>query len=49
VAYEVCDKLDVDYVLILYGGMAGYTAGDDIGKLIWIVRTANTEYPNLKQ
>ena len=31
--------LDVDYVLIIFGGLIGYS-GDDINKFLWMVRIA---------
>jgi dolichyl-diphosphooligosaccharide--protein glycosyltransferase len=31
--------LDVDYVLIIFGGIIGYS-GDDINKFLWMVRIA---------
>uniref|UniRef100_H2ZLL4 dolichyl-diphosphooligosaccharide--protein glycotransferase n=1 Tax=Ciona savignyi TaxID=51511 RepID=H2ZLL4_CIOSA len=36
--------LDVDYVLIIFGGMIGYS-GDDINKFLWMVRIAEGEHP----
>eukprot|EP00055_Hartaetosiga_balthica_P006311 m.19611 g.19611 ORF g.19611 m.19611 type:complete len:719 (+) comp5139_c0_seq1:97-2253(+) len=36
-AYEIMKELDVDYVLVLFGGYAGY-ASDDINKFLWMVR-----------
>jgi dolichyl-diphosphooligosaccharide--protein glycosyltransferase len=44
-AYEVLKKLDVDYVLVIYGGIIGY-AGDDINKFLWMIRIAEGVYPN---
>ena len=32
-AYEVCDKLDVDYVLVIFGGYSYYSS-DDINKFL---------------
>lgn len=37
-------SLDVDYVLIIFGGMSGYS-GDDINKFLWMVRIAQGEHP----
>ncbi|EPZ32901.1 STT3 subunit of Oligosaccharyl transferase [Rozella allomycis CSF55] len=45
-AYEVMRKHDVNYVLIIYGGLIGYS-GDDINKFLWMVRIAQGIYPNL--
>jgi dolichyl-diphosphooligosaccharide---protein glycosyltransferase len=37
VAYEVMRELDVDYVLVLFGGLAGFSS-DDINKFLWMER-----------
>jgi dolichyl-diphosphooligosaccharide--protein glycosyltransferase len=36
-AYEIMRELDVDYVLVIFGGMVGYSS-DDINKFMWMVR-----------
>lgn len=36
-AYETMLALDVDYVLVIFGGLAGYSS-DDINKFLWMVR-----------
>lgn len=36
-AYEVMQRHDVDYVLVIFGGLLGYS-GDDINKFLWMVR-----------
>jgi dolichyl-diphosphooligosaccharide--protein glycosyltransferase len=36
-AYEIMRELDVDYVLVIFGGLTGY-ASDDINKFLWMVR-----------
>ncbi|TRY97539.1 hypothetical protein DNTS_000342 [Danionella cerebrum] len=43
-AYEIMMSLDVDYVLIIFGGVIGYS-GDDINKFLWMVRIAEGEHP----
>ncbi|CAD7942481.1 unnamed protein product [Amoebophrya sp. A25] len=43
-AYKILERLDIDYVLVLSGGVARYTA-DDIAKFLWPVRIANGVYP----
>ncbi|XP_065666900.1 dolichyl-diphosphooligosaccharide--protein glycosyltransferase subunit STT3B isoform X2 [Hydra vulgaris] len=43
-AYEIMRKLDVDYVLVIFGGVIGYS-GDDINKFLWMVRIAEGEHP----
>ncbi|KAK3811278.1 MAG: Oligosaccharyl transferase STT3 subunit-domain-containing protein [Benniella sp.] len=44
-AYEVLRRHDVDYVLVLFGGVIGYS-GDDINKFLWMIRIAEGVYPN---
>lgn len=36
-AYEIMKELDVDYVLVIFGGLIGYSS-DDINKFLWMVR-----------
>ena len=43
-AYEIMKDLDVDYVLVIFGGVIGYS-GDDINKFLWMVRIAEGEHP----
>lgn len=43
-AYTIMRSLDVDYVLIIFGGVIGYS-GDDINKFLWMVRIAEGEHP----
>jgi len=43
-AYEIMRELDVDYVLVIFGGLIGYS-GDDINKFLWMVRIAEGEHP----
>ena len=43
-AYKIMKSLDVDYVLIIFGGVIGYS-GDDINKFLWMVRIAEGEHP----
>jgi len=35
-AYEIMKELDVDYVLVIFGGLIGYSS-DDINKFLWMV------------
>jgi asparagine N-glycosylation enzyme membrane subunit Stt3 len=35
-AYEIMQRLDVDYVLVIFGGLSGYSS-DDINKFLWMV------------
>ncbi len=45
VAYPILRKHDVDYVLIIFGGLIGYS-GDDINKFLWMVRIAQGIWPD---
>ena len=40
-AYDIMTELDVDYVLVIFGGVIGYS-GDDINKFLWMV--SNVKY-----
>lgn len=44
VAYPILRKHDVDYVLIIFGGLLGYS-GDDINKFLWMIRIASGVWP----
>lgn len=37
IAYPIMQELDVDYVLVIFGGLTGYSS-DDINKFLWMVR-----------
>ena len=43
-AIHIMRTLGVDYVLVIFGGMIGYS-GDDINKFLWMVRIAEGEHP----
>ena len=43
-AYKIMRSLDVDCVLVIFGGVIGYS-GDDINKFLWMVRIAEGEHP----
>ncbi|KAI8608009.1 Oligosaccharyl transferase STT3 subunit-domain-containing protein, partial [Chytriomyces sp. MP71] len=45
VAYEVMKRHDVKFVLVIFGGVLGYS-GDDINKFLWMVRIGEGVYPN---
>eukprot|EP00027_Filamoeba_sp_ATCC50430_P007582 CAMPEP_0168559388 /NCGR_PEP_ID=MMETSP0413-20121227/10497_1 /TAXON_ID=136452 /ORGANISM="Filamoeba nolandi, Strain NC-AS-23-1" /LENGTH=700 /DNA_ID=CAMNT_0008590613 /DNA_START=1 /DNA_END=2103 /DNA_ORIENTATION=+ len=47
-AIKIMRQLDVDYVLVLFGGLTGY-ASDDINKFLWMVRIAGSTDPNIKE
>jgi len=44
VAYPILRKHDVDYILVIFGGLLGYS-GDDINKFLWMVRIAQGVWP----
>ncbi|PWN38636.1 hypothetical protein IE81DRAFT_296024, partial [Ceraceosorus guamensis] len=44
-ALPILRKHDVDYVLIIFGGLLGYS-GDDINKYLWMIRIAQGIWPN---
>ncbi|KZO92856.1 glycosyltransferase family 66 protein [Calocera viscosa TUFC12733] len=45
VSYPILRKHDVDYILIIFGGLIGYS-GDDINKFLWMVRIAQGVWPD---
>jgi len=47
-AIKIMRSLDVDYILVLFGGLTGY-ASDDINKFLWMVRIAGSTDPNIKE
>jgi len=47
-AIKILRALDVDYILVLFGGLTGY-ASDDINKFLWMVRIAGSTDPNIKE
>lgn len=47
-AYAIMRQLDVDYVLVIFGGLTGY-ASDDINKFLWMVRIAGSTDPNIRE
>ncbi|KAI9493324.1 Oligosaccharyl transferase STT3 subunit-domain-containing protein [Zychaea mexicana] len=44
-AYEIMQQHDVDYVLVIFGGLLGYS-GDDINKYLWMIRIAEGVWPD---
>lgn len=44
VSYPILRQHDVDYVLIVFGGLLGYS-GDDINKFLWMVRISEGIWP----
>jgi dolichyl-diphosphooligosaccharide--protein glycosyltransferase len=47
-AYEIMTSLDVDYVLVVFGGITGYSS-DDINKFLWMVRIGGGVYPVIQE
>ena len=45
-SYRICRMLDVDYVLVIFGGMSHYSS-DDISKFLWMVRIGGGVYPDI--
>ena len=46
--YRVMRRLDVDYVLVVFGGYIGYSS-DDINKFLWPIRIGGSVYPMIKE
>lgn len=44
-AYPILRKHDVDYLLVIFGGLIGYS-GDDINKFLWMVRISQGIWPD---
>lgn len=44
-AYEIFDELDVDYVLVVFGGLLGF-GGDDLNKFLWMIRISEGIWPD---
>lgn len=44
VSYPILRQHDVDYVLVVFGALLGYS-GDDINKFLWMVRIAEGIWP----
>lgn len=45
VSYEIMRQHEVDYILVVFGGLLGYS-GDDINKFLWMVRIAEGIWPD---
>lgn len=45
VAYPIMRQHEVDYVLVVFGGLLGYS-GDDINKFLWMVRISEGIWPD---
>lgn len=47
-AYKMCKELDVDYVVVNFGGYSGMK-NDDWSKFLWFIRIASDAYPNMNE
>eukprot|EP00026_Physarum_polycephalum_P003887 Phypoly_transcript_03903.p1 GENE.Phypoly_transcript_03903~~Phypoly_transcript_03903.p1 ORF type:complete len:723 (+),score=111.26 Phypoly_transcript_03903:65-2170(+) len=47
-AVAILRQLDVDYILVIFGGLTGY-ASDDINKFLWMVRIAGSTDKRVKE
>ncbi|EME87676.1 glycosyltransferase family 66 protein [Pseudocercospora fijiensis CIRAD86] len=45
VSYPIMKQHEVDYVLVVFGGLLGYS-GDDMNKFLWMVRIAEGIWPD---
>lgn len=45
ISYEILKEHDVDYVLIIFGGLLGFN-GDDLNKFLWMVRIPEGIWPD---
>lgn len=44
-AYGILQQHDVDYVLVMFGGLLGYS-GDDMNKFLWMIRISQGIWPD---
>lgn len=44
-SYEILKELDADYVLVIFGGLLGFS-GDDVNKFLWMVRISEGIWPD---
>lgn len=47
-AIHIIRDLDVEYVLVIFGGLTGYSS-DDINKFLWMVRIGGSTHPHIKE
>jgi len=45
-AYPILQRLDVQYILVVFGGLIGYSS-DDINKFLWMVRISGGVFPRI--
>jgi|TARA_B110000305_G_C19378954_1_gene608502 dolichyl-diphosphooligosaccharide--protein glycosyltransferase len=46
--YEIAQSLDVNYALVVFGGLSAY-GSDDLIKFLWFVRIAAGEFPDVHE
>lgn len=44
-SYEIFKQHDVDYVLVIFGGVLGFS-GDDLNKFLWMIRISEGIWPD---
>ncbi|KYR02575.1 oligosaccharyl transferase [Tieghemostelium lacteum] len=47
-AFRIMKDLDVDYALVIFGGLTGYSS-DDINKFLWMVRIGGSTDPSIQE
>lgn len=47
-AYPIMRRLDVNYMLVVFGGLIGYSS-DDINKFLWMVRISSGVFPRIQE
>lgn len=47
-SYRILRRLGADYVLVIFGGMIGYSS-DDINKMLWMIRIGGNTNPVVKE
>lgn len=45
VSYDILKQHDVDYILIIFGGVVGFS-GDDLNKFLWMIRISEGIWPD---
>merc|ERR1712166_544402 len=46
--FDIMKRLDVDYVMVVFGGLSGY-GSDDINKFLWMVRIGSSIDPTIDE
>lgn len=45
ISYDILKQHDVDYILIIFGGVIGFS-GDDLNKFLWMIRISEGIWPD---